>query len=60
MNHSPTNDFQDLTEALQILKCGAQASHHIKLIVVSRWLFVIYKQQTMSHYQLNYAAELLN
>ena len=38
MNHWPTNDFQDLTETLQILKCGAWASYHIKLIVVSRWL----------------------
>jgi len=34
MNHQPTNDFQDLTKTLHNLKCGAQASHHIKLIVI--------------------------
>jgi len=30
------------------------------LIVLFRRLFVIHKQQTMSHHQLNYVAELLN
>jgi len=27
---------------------------------IYRWLFVVYKQETVSHYQLNYIAELLN
>jgi len=33
---------------------------HVKLIVISSWLVMIHKQQTMSHYRLNDAAELLN
>jgi len=44
---------------LHLLKCKAYASHQVKLIVVISRLFVIRKQHTMSHYQLNYVAELL-
>ena len=32
-NESPTNDFQDLNYTLRILKCGAQASGHVRSLL---------------------------